>query len=160
MDIVRSTHLGMENDSGECVACYATTTKCHKLGLNNRNLFCYNSGVLGKDLTGPEASFHLPLVTFSLYSYICRVLCVRSSPYKKTQIRLDQDLSSKLHLIADIFLLKALSSNTIMFILKPGSNTTLPLTRRLGYWGPVVGVLIIVLDQVLISEEDFLENKL
>lgn len=121
VDIVRSTHLGMENDSRECVACQATTTKCHKLGLNNRNLFCYNSGVLGKDLTGPEASFHLHLATFSLYSHLCSVLCVHSYPYKK-QIKLNQDLSSKLHLIADIFLLKTLSSNTIMFILKPGSR--------------------------------------
>lgn len=73
---------------------------------------------------------------------------------------MDQDLSSKLHLIADIFLLKTLSSNTIMFILKPGSRHNTAPNKKVRYWGPVVGVLIIVLDQVLISGEDFLENKL
>lgn len=83
VDIVRSTHLGLENDSGEMCCLLGHHNKMPQLGLNNRNLFCCNSGVLGKDLTGPEASFHLHLATFSLYSHSCSILCIRSSPYKK-----------------------------------------------------------------------------
>lgn len=83
VDIVRSTHLGMENDWGMCcLLCH----QCHKMPqirLKQQEPLLLQLWVVGKDLTGPEASFHLHLVTFSLYSHVCSVLCARSSPYQK-----------------------------------------------------------------------------